>query len=287
VRRGERAALRGQRRGQRLKDTRWLLLKPRAQVRGKARQRLEAVIHSKLQTARAWSLKEAFAHFWTYHHPRWAEAFLDAWITRALRSRLGRTSSGPHTSTRRSARFTSSAAARTCRCRSRGRRRGSATTCGSGGRGCASRASPCGSARSAATSAWRSVGRTILSCPPALPAFPLPIPRSPIPAGRSLPRAGGNARPSLGRAERSRRGGAPGRWGPSALDQSPIADPPFVGYRDGRTAEPGLAATPTLIRPRQAALFRRGVSAFNLFSGCGGPGTDSRTEWNLARSWLS
>jgi transposase len=88
VRRGEGHALRGQRRGERLKQTRWLLLKPRARVRGHARARLDAVIHSKLQTARAWSLKEAFAHFWTYHHPRWAEAFLEAWITRALRSRL-------------------------------------------------------------------------------------------------------------------------------------------------------------------------------------------------------
>ena len=88
VRRGEGYALRGQRRGQRLKKTRWLLLRPRARVCGKARERLDAVIHSKLRTARAWILKEAFAHFWTYHHPRWAKAFLDTWITRALRSRL-------------------------------------------------------------------------------------------------------------------------------------------------------------------------------------------------------
>ena len=88
VRRGEGYALRGQPRGQRLKKTRWLLLKPRARVRGKARERLDAVIHSKLRTARAWCLKEAFAHFWTYHHPRWAKAFLSAWITRTLRSRL-------------------------------------------------------------------------------------------------------------------------------------------------------------------------------------------------------
>ena len=88
VRRGEGFALRGERRGQRLKKTRWLLLKPRARVRGQARQRLDAVIHSKLKTARAWMLKEAFAHFWTYHHPRWAGAFLAAWVTRALRSRL-------------------------------------------------------------------------------------------------------------------------------------------------------------------------------------------------------
>ncbi len=88
VRRGEGSALRGQPRGQRLKYTRWLLLKPHARVRGNARARLDAVIHSKLRTARAWCRKEAFAHFWTYHHPHWAKALLDAWITRTLRSRL-------------------------------------------------------------------------------------------------------------------------------------------------------------------------------------------------------
>jgi len=88
VRRGEGATLRGQRRGERLKQTRWLLLKPRARVRGKARERLDGVLHSKLKTARAWTLKEVFAHFWTYRDPRWAEAYLEAWITRALRSRL-------------------------------------------------------------------------------------------------------------------------------------------------------------------------------------------------------
>ncbi len=41
VRRGESATLRGQRRVERLKLTRWLLLKPRARVRGKARARLD------------------------------------------------------------------------------------------------------------------------------------------------------------------------------------------------------------------------------------------------------
>jgi len=88
VRRNEGYALRGSPRGQRLKKTRWLLLKPRTRVRGKARERLDAVIYSKLRTARAWMLKEAFAHFWTYNHPWWAQAFLDVWISRALRSRL-------------------------------------------------------------------------------------------------------------------------------------------------------------------------------------------------------
>ena len=88
VRRSENYALTGPRRKERLKNTRWLLLKPYAKVRGHARELLNRVIHSTLKTARAWALKDAFAHFWTYNHPRYAKVFLDTWITRALRSRL-------------------------------------------------------------------------------------------------------------------------------------------------------------------------------------------------------
>ncbi len=88
VRRSENYALTGHRRKERLKNTRWLLLKPYAKVRGHAREHLDRVIHSTLKTARAWALKDAFTHFWTYNHPRYAKAFLDVWITRALRSRL-------------------------------------------------------------------------------------------------------------------------------------------------------------------------------------------------------
>jgi len=57
-------------------------------VRGHARKLLNYVIHSNLKTARAWALKDVFAHFWTYNHPHYAKVFLDTWITRALRSRL-------------------------------------------------------------------------------------------------------------------------------------------------------------------------------------------------------
>lgn len=88
VRRSENYTLTGPRRKERLKNTRWLLLKPYAKVRGHAREHLNRVIHSTLKTARAWALKDAFAHFWTYNHPRYAKVFLDTWITRALRSRL-------------------------------------------------------------------------------------------------------------------------------------------------------------------------------------------------------
>jgi transposase len=45
-------------------------------------------VASKLATARAWELKEAFGHFWKYKSVLWAGGFLDAWCERAMRSRL-------------------------------------------------------------------------------------------------------------------------------------------------------------------------------------------------------
>src|ERR1019366_4754169 len=59
-----------------------------SRVRGKARKKLNALINSKLDTARAWELKEAFQHFWKYKSLLWARGFLDAWCDRTLRSRL-------------------------------------------------------------------------------------------------------------------------------------------------------------------------------------------------------
>jgi transposase len=72
----------------RLKKMRWPLLRKGSRVLGKARQRLNALVASKLATARAWELKEAFAHFWKYKSVLWAGGFLDAWCQRAMRSRL-------------------------------------------------------------------------------------------------------------------------------------------------------------------------------------------------------
>jgi transposase len=90
VRRAETTRLRSQskQRAQRLKHMRWPLLRRGSRVRGKARQKLKALLASKLATARAWELKEAFSHFWTYKSLVWAEAFLDYWCQRAIRSRL-------------------------------------------------------------------------------------------------------------------------------------------------------------------------------------------------------
>jgi len=88
VRRGECGRLRGRPQAKRLKRMRWHLLKRGSRVRGKARQRLDALLASKLATARAWTLKDCFEHIWHYKSVHWAGAFLDYWCGRAMRSRL-------------------------------------------------------------------------------------------------------------------------------------------------------------------------------------------------------
>jgi transposase len=90
VRRAESSRLQAvsQAAAQQLKHTRWTLLRRGSRVRGRARQKLQALLASKLQTARAWELKETFAHFWKYRSLTWAGAFLDYWTWRAMRSHL-------------------------------------------------------------------------------------------------------------------------------------------------------------------------------------------------------
>lgn len=73
---------------QAIKHLRWPLLRRGSRVRGRARQKLNALLASKLATARAWEYKEVFFHFWTYKSVSWAAAFLDYWCFRAMRSRL-------------------------------------------------------------------------------------------------------------------------------------------------------------------------------------------------------
>jgi transposase len=90
VRRGESSRLRtaGKASAQKLKHMRWQLLRRGRSVRGRARQKLHTIWLSKLATGRAWELKETFDHFWKYKSVLWAQAFLDYWCVRALRSRL-------------------------------------------------------------------------------------------------------------------------------------------------------------------------------------------------------
>ena len=86
VRRGEASRLRAaadKAKADRLKRMRWSLLRRGRTVRGRAREKLRALLRSKLDTGRAWELKETFSHFWTYKSVSWARAFLEYWCERA------------------------------------------------------------------------------------------------------------------------------------------------------------------------------------------------------------
>ena len=90
VRRAESSRLRaaGKAQAQRLKHLRWGLLRRGSRIRGRVRQRVYALLTSKMATARAWELKETFFDFWKYKSVFWAQTFLDYWTERALRSRI-------------------------------------------------------------------------------------------------------------------------------------------------------------------------------------------------------
>ena len=88
VRRSESARLRGRPQAAKLKHMRWHLLRKGSRVRGRARTKLDALVGSKLATARAWTLKESFGQFWKYKCVHWAGGFLDVWTSMAMRSRL-------------------------------------------------------------------------------------------------------------------------------------------------------------------------------------------------------
>jgi transposase len=64
VRRSESVRLKGRPLAQRLKHMRWQLLRRGSRVRGRARVKLDALVASKLATARAWTLKDCFEYFW-------------------------------------------------------------------------------------------------------------------------------------------------------------------------------------------------------------------------------
>jgi transposase len=66
VRRGESTRLHSNDKeaAKRLKHMRWPLLRRGSKVRGHARRKLNTLLASKLQTARAWELKETFSNFW-------------------------------------------------------------------------------------------------------------------------------------------------------------------------------------------------------------------------------
>ena len=71
-----------------LKHMRWTSVRRGPWVRGRARQKLQALLVSERATARAWELKESFSHFWTCKFLIRAQAFLGYRCFRAIRSRM-------------------------------------------------------------------------------------------------------------------------------------------------------------------------------------------------------
>ncbi len=71
-----------------LTHSRWCLLKRPRNLTDKQEHRLQDLLRHNLRTVRAYLLKEDFQFLWGYASAGWAGRFLDAWCTRALRSRL-------------------------------------------------------------------------------------------------------------------------------------------------------------------------------------------------------
>lgn len=88
VRRDEARTLRTKGKKTVLTKTRWLLLKHRKNLDHQQRGRLRALVAINLRAVRAYLLKEAFQHFWSYTTVAGGKRFLARWTTMALRSRL-------------------------------------------------------------------------------------------------------------------------------------------------------------------------------------------------------
>ena len=71
-----------------LKKKRWCLLKRPENLTDGQRMSLRELLGYNLKSVRAYLLKEEFQLFWDYDSPAWAAKFLDAWCTRAMRSRI-------------------------------------------------------------------------------------------------------------------------------------------------------------------------------------------------------
>jgi transposase len=71
-----------------LKHSRWCFLKREKNLTPRQELKLAEVLQYDLRSVRAYLLKQAFDHFWTYKSPAWAGWFLDKWCARAMRSRL-------------------------------------------------------------------------------------------------------------------------------------------------------------------------------------------------------
>jgi transposase len=73
---------------QKLKHSRWCLLKRPENLTEKQTVKLSEVLKYNLRTVRAYLQREDFQRFWEYRSPRWAACFLAEWYCRVMRSRI-------------------------------------------------------------------------------------------------------------------------------------------------------------------------------------------------------
>ena len=71
-----------------LKGSRWLLLKRPENLSDNQAVKLKELLEYNLTSVRSYLMKEDFQRFWAYTSPAWAAKFLDAWCTRAMRSKI-------------------------------------------------------------------------------------------------------------------------------------------------------------------------------------------------------
>ena len=71
-----------------LTGCRWLLLKRPENLSEKQAVKLKDLLQYNLKSVRSLLMKEDFQRFWTYTYPACAGKFLDAWCTRAMRSKI-------------------------------------------------------------------------------------------------------------------------------------------------------------------------------------------------------
>jgi transposase len=88
TRRSETAQLRRDGHEPILENSRWCLLKNKCNQTRSQLAKLKELVQYNLKTMRAYLLKEAFQHLWTYTTHWGAERFLKDWLARAMRSRL-------------------------------------------------------------------------------------------------------------------------------------------------------------------------------------------------------
>lgn len=71
-----------------LRHTKYCFLKNPDNLTPKQKLKLSDILQYDLKSVRAYFLKEAFQHFWTYRSPYWAQWYLEKWCARAMRSKL-------------------------------------------------------------------------------------------------------------------------------------------------------------------------------------------------------